>query len=225
MIPSPKLIAASLALEPNRAAVQRDLHRAAAKGIRHVLVNENMIADAMAEVRAAGLEVLVSGLVAFPIGQWVWPAKAVGLDDMAQLQNGPAAVMHGVGPWLDGASSSREEFAGLAARQGDLWVMTSLSAIPLERYRALADDLAACGTSLLILSNGVAASGLALPSPEQITALAKAVAGRFELAAMAPEGRSEANIVADLEAGADRVVSADFWALAQSIPGKHTKSI
>ena len=101
MIPHKSIIAASLHLEPNRAAILRDIHRAAARGIRHVVVNENMVALAMAEVQSANLDVSVSGIVGYPIGQWMWPAKKVALDELSQIQNGPLAVMHGVGPWLD----------------------------------------------------------------------------------------------------------------------------
>ncbi len=215
MISTDRIIAASLGLEPDRAAVARDVHRAAARGIPHLVVNENMVAEAMAEVQGAGLSVRVSGIVGFPIGQWVWPAKKVAIDELSAIQNGPCAVMHGVGPWLDAAPFSREEFAGLATMVGEKWVVTSLTAIPPDRFAALADDLASCGTRLLILSNGVAASGLPLPDTARISAMAEAAGGRFRLAAMAPAETEEETILASLEAGADNVVCADFWTLTE----------
>ncbi len=218
MIPRETIIAASLHLEPNRAAVLRDVHRAAARGLSHLVVNENMAALAMEEVRDAGLDLKVTGIVGFPIGQWVWPAKAVALDELAAIQNGPNAVMHGVGPWLDSTVGSTEEFLGFAELTGDVWIMTSLSAIPADRLKALADDVAQCGAALLILSNGVAASGLALPDDAAIGAIAAKVNGRFELAAMAPAGTTAAAISGWLEAGADKVICTDFWALTAPSP-------
>ena len=211
---SPKLIiAASLSLEPDKAAVCRDVHRANACGVSHLVVNENMVACAMAEVHRAGLNVRITGLIGFPIGQWIWPAKQVAVHELAGIQNGPVAVMHGVGPWLDGVAPSHEEFAGLSQITGDKWIITSLSAIPEARLNALADDIAHTGASHLILSNGVAASGLPLPDATLIAAFSKHVAARFKLAAMMPDGTDTITMNAALDAGADKVVCADFWTL------------
>jgi|GEM_PF-1426568 deoxyribose-phosphate aldolase len=213
MISPTSVIAASLSLEPDRAAVCRDVHRANARGISVLVVNENMVVCAMEEVRNAGLSVQITGLIGFPIGQWIWSAKKVAVDELAGIQNGPVAVMHGVGPWLDGAASSLEEFAGLGQITGDRWIVTSLSSIPEARLSALADDIAQTGASHLILSNGVAASGLPLPDARLIATFAKQVAGRFKLAAMMPAGTDTTTINATLDAGADKVVCADFWTL------------
>ena len=213
MIPRDAIIAASLHLEPDRAAIARDVHRAAARGLDHLVVNENMVTLAMKDVQSAGLDLQVTGIVGFPIGQWVWSAKAVALQELVAIQNGPQAIMHSVGPWLDGTKGSAEEFAGISALGRDVWVMTSLSAIPADRLNELADTVAQCGATTLILSNGVAASGLPLPDTRPIGALAKCTGGRFELAAMAPQGTAPATISGWLDAGADKVICTDFWDL------------
>lgn len=218
MIPRESIIAASLHLEPNRAAVLRDVHRAASRCLAHLVVNENMVVPAMQEVRSAGLDLKVTGIVGFPIGQWVWPAKATAMEELAAIQNGPQAVMHGVGPWLDRTDGSKEEFAGIAALPGEVWVLTSLSAIPSDRLAALADDIAQCGATMLILSNGVAASGLPQPGDKSIGAIAAQSSGRFELAAMAPAGTPPTTISGWLDAGADRVICSDFWTLSMPPP-------
>jgi len=214
MIPKSRIIATSLSLEPDRAAVARDLHRAAARGMSRLLVNENMVAHAMVEAQEAGLDIRVSGLVGYPIGQWIWPAKKVAIDELSLLQNGPMVVMHAIGPWLDGTSSSAEEFAGLGALAGEVWLITSLAAIPPDRLGQLADDVAATGASHLILSNGVAASGLPLPDADLIGTFARYVQGRFALVAMVPAGTDTATCATLLAAGADRLACADFWALS-----------
>lgn len=220
MISSDTIIAASLGLEPDRAAVVRDVHRAAVRGIENLLVNENMVSLAVEEARNAGLDIKISGLVAYPIGQWIWPAKSIAIEELSAIQNGPAAVMHAVGPWLDETEPSREEFSGLSALQQDKWVMTSLTAIPEGRLAALAGEIAGCGASLLMTSNGVAASGLPLPTPEKISAMAAHACGRFKLAAMAPAGCNASEATAYLKAGADKVICADFWTLTSATCGK-----
>jgi len=225
VIPRNAIIAASLNLEPNRAAVLRDVHRAAARGLGHLVVNENMVALAMDEVRDAGLDLKVSGIVGFPIGQWVWPAKKAALEELAAIQNGPQAVMHGVGPWLDRTDGSAEEFTGIASLTGEIWVMTSLSAIPANHLAQLADDVAQCGAAMMILSNGVAASGLPLPDTETIATVAKYVDGRFRLAAIAPAGTPPATILGFLSAGAHKVISEDFWTLADPPPTNGEENI
>ena len=213
MISKAFVIASSLSLEPDRAEICRDVHRANARGVSHLVVNENMVACAMDEVRSARLSVQITGLIGFPIGQWLWPAKKVAVDELAGIQNGPVAVMHGVGSWLDRATSSHTEFAGLDQITGEKWIVTSLSAIPEARLGALAEDVAHTGASHLILSNGVAASGLPLPDAPLISAFARHVAARFKLAAMMPTGTDTTTINVALDAGADKVVCADFWTL------------
>ena len=224
MIPRAAIIAASLNLEPNRAAVLRDVYRANARGLHNIVVNENMVSLAMEEVRSASLDLQVTGIVGFPIGQWLWPAKACALKELDAIQNGPQAVMHGVGPWLDGTEGSKAEHTGIAALSGDVWVMTSLSAIPTDRFEELANDMAQCGATMLILSNGVAASGVPLPDKTTISAIARCVEGRFKLAAMAPYGTPQAAVSGWLNAGVDRVICTDFWELTAPAPDNGRES-
>ena len=225
MINPDMIIAASLDLEPNRAAVCRDLHRAAARGIDHILVNENMVGLAMAEVQVAGLNLLVSGIVGYPIGQWIWAAKRVAVEELAAVQNGPTVVMHAVGPWLDETPGSREEWRGLSAISEETWVMTSLSAIPEDRHQTLADDIASCGARLLILSNGVKASGLPFPETDQCDSIARCAGNRFKIAVMVPLGTSDEQFDAWQKAGVTKFICADFWQRTATAPkeGRNTK--
>ncbi|WP_068088104.1 hypothetical protein [Polycladidibacter stylochi] len=213
MISPNKIIAASLHLEPNTAAIVRDVHRAEKLGLKQLLLNENMVQLAMDEVKRADFSLSVSGIVGYPIGQWGWSAKKVAVEELAKIQNGPACIMHAVGPWLDETPASAEEFDALASLTEEVWLLTSLAAIPAERVEKLANDIARAGTKLLILSNGVAASGLPLPDEKQIALVKKYANGRFEIAAMAPPGTPATEINNWLHAGADKVVCSDFWSL------------
>jgi len=217
MVDTSKIIASHLNLEPNRAAVLRDLYRAAASGINNFLVNENMLQCVMDEVQASNLNIKVSPIIAFPIGQWYWGAKKAAIDALGPIQNGPTVLMHSVGPWLDGHDIAKEEWQELSKIEGENWVMTSLSAIPNERYDELADELADAKIHSVILSNGVKASGLQPPDSNQIEAFAKSVNGRLRIVARIPDKLTTTQCEKYIEAGADAITSDHFWNLINQI--------
>lgn len=213
MIATEKLIASHLELEPNIGAVLRDLYRADKLGIEQIVVNENMFEITVAEKKRAGLEIQVVPAVGFPIGQWFWPMKMTAINEFEASRSGPVLIMHSVGSWLDCSSAAETEANGIRDLGGEKWLMTSLSLIPTDRMQELADDVASMGITALFLSNGVAASKIPAPEPEQIAAISKTAAGRFKVVARPQAGADEAASLAAMDAGADAICSDDFWQL------------
>jgi hypothetical protein len=215
MIAADNIIASSLELEPNIAAVHRDLFRADKLGAKQIVVNENMFAAAVAEAQRAGLGVQVVPAVGFPIGQWFWPMKLTAIRAFEALRAGPVLVMHSVGSWLDRTDAAETEANGIRDLKGQKWLMTSLSLIPPDRLDELADDVTSMGVEALFLSNGVAASKIPAPESELIGVIRKVAAGRFKIVARPEAGAGEAVAKSALDAGADAICSDDFWQLSE----------
>lgn len=217
MIPTDKLIASHLNMEPNRAAIIRDLYRAEQVGLSHILVNENALAHVSQEIKQSRLSIKASAVIGFPTGQWFWPMKKTALEALDPLQEGaPKVLMHSVGSWLDQTLAAQEEHEGIKNVKGEKWLMTSLSAIPEPRIEGLVSDIVDMKIDALILCNGVRASNIAPPSPALISKFAKLVAGRFTIIARGNYLESFDQAKTDLEAGANAIASDHFWELSHS---------
>ena len=196
-----------------QAAVARDVHRAAARGIPHLVVNENMVAEAMAEVQEAGLSVRSRASSAFPSDDGCWPAEEGG---DRRVVGDPERPMRGHArrrPMARCCAFAREEFAGLATMVGEKWVVTFShchSARPVRRsgrrscrlWNAPSDSVQRCRGRAAVARHGAD--------------LGHGRGGRRRSLSRGhgPAGPEE-TLLASLEAGADDVVCADFWTLTE----------